>query len=208
MDNPIKRIGETKIVPVLVVQTTQQAVCTAEALAKGGIDILEVTLRTEAGVASIAEVKKEFPNMLIGAGSVLNLEMAKKAAEAGAEFIVMPGYYENIVKWCIEASLSIIPGCITPTEIGNALQYGLDILKFFPANIFGGINAIKALAGPFPSVRFIPTGGIDLTNLKEFTEHPSVYAVGGGWLCSPKLVMEGNFQRITELAMESRRQIA
>lgn len=197
MSNVMKRIGDAGLVPVVVVDSAEDAVKAARALLDGGLDIMEITLRTEAGIEAIRSVTKAYPEMLVGAGTVLSVEKAKAAREAGAAFIVSPGLNEKLVQWCLDNGLDVLPGCVTPTEIGRALEYGLTILKFFPADVYGGEKAAKALHGPFRMVKFVPTGGVNNENLAQYAGKPYIHAVGGGWLCSEKDIKSGNFQNIT-----------
>jgi len=197
-----KRIEEIGLVPVVIMDDVADAVPVANALKAGGLNVMEIALRTEAGLDSIEEVAKKVPEVLIGAGTVLSLDKAIGAMERGARYIVSPGFDEIIVSWCLEHNIAVFPGCVTPTEITVAIGMGLDIVKFFPANMYGGKEAIQELSGPFPNVRFIPTGGIDLSNLKDYLV-PQVIAVGGGWLCPRKDILEKNFESITAVCAKS-----
>lgn len=197
-----ERLGITRLIPVVVMDDAGRAEDTAGALLAGGIDVMEITLRTEAGLASIEKVLKAYPKILAGAGTVLSLEKCKEAVSRGAAFIVSPGYDPEIVEFCLQNKVEVFPGCVTPTEITGALKAGLEVLKFFPANVYGGIKAIKALSGPFPMIKFIPTGGVDLSNLADFLI-PQVFAVGGGWLCDRKAVNAGNYGEITRICAQS-----
>jgi 2-dehydro-3-deoxyphosphogluconate aldolase/(4S)-4-hydroxy-2-oxoglutarate aldolase len=202
MDKVSERIHNTGLVPVVVIDDASRAVDTSYALMKGGVDVMEITMRTEAGMEAIRLVSEENPEMLVGAGTVLTMEQCKKAIENGAKFIVSPGYDPEIVDYCIENDILICPGCVTPTEITAAIKKGIKVLKFFPANIYGGLKAMKALAGPFQGIKFIPTGGVGLNNLSEFI-HPTIFAVGGGWLCSREAINNGDFDAITEACSKS-----
>lgn len=202
MSNTMERIHATGLVPVVVIDDVATAVDTAKALLAGGVDLMEITLRTEAGLESIKLVSEACPDMLVGAGTVLTMEQCKNAIKNGAKFIVSPGYDPEIVQYCIDQKIEICPGCVTPTEITAALKAELKVLKFFPANIYGGLKAIKALRGPFPMVKFIPTGGVSLANLTEFND-PGIFAVGGGWLCDKKLISSGDFALITDICNQS-----
>jgi 2-dehydro-3-deoxyphosphogluconate aldolase/(4S)-4-hydroxy-2-oxoglutarate aldolase len=195
----VKRYG---LVPVVSFQDAEQAAPVAAALAEARLGIIEITLRTKAGLESIRRVKNARPDMLVGAGTVISLESAAEAVEAGAEFIVLPGYQGDIVDWCSGNAIPIFPGCVTPSEIQTALRKGLRILKFFPANVYGGFKAMKALNGPFASsgLSFIPTGGVDNNNLDEYTRSSFIAAVGGTWLCPEKYINERNLDNITETA--------
>jgi 2-dehydro-3-deoxyphosphogluconate aldolase/(4S)-4-hydroxy-2-oxoglutarate aldolase len=203
--NAIKElIFNCGIVPVVVLSNVEDAVPTARALLAGGIDVMEITLRTSAGLDSIKQVAKNCPEMLVGAGTVLTLEDCKACIDAGAKFIVSPGLNEELVKHCLSNNILPSPGCVTPTEITKAMSYGLDLLKFFPANVYGGIAALKALSGPFPYVKFIPTGGVDQENLAEFITTSNVFAVGGSWVCAKADIANHEYEKITRLASESR----
>lgn len=201
----LKRMACAGIVPVVVLEDAKDAVPAAKAMVAGGIDVMEITFRTAAAADSIRAVANEVPDMLVGAGTVVNLEQCKLAVECGAKFIVSPGYDEEVVAWCCENGIAVCPGCVTPTEIMMALKHGLKVLKFFPANVYGGLGAIKALAGPFGGVKFIPTGGVNLQNVGEFIADPHIHAVGGSWVCPKADIAAGNFDKITELCKESRK---
>ncbi|MDR1096111.1 MAG: bifunctional 4-hydroxy-2-oxoglutarate aldolase/2-dehydro-3-deoxy-phosphogluconate aldolase [Spirochaetaceae bacterium] len=196
-----RRISQVYLMPVVVLDDAETAVAAARALLAGGIDVMEITLRTLAGLPSIERVRQEVPQMLVGAGTVITLLHCIKAFNAGAQFIVSPGLDKNVVRTCGRDRL-LIPGCVTPTEITAAIDLELDVVKFFPANVYGGIKAIKALAGPFSEVKFVPTGGVDLSNLADYIDK-SVFAVGGGWLCDKKAVNSGDFAAITKAAADS-----
>ena len=201
----LKRMACAGIVPVVVLEDAKDAVPTAKAMVAGGIDVMEITFRTAAAADSIRAVAAEVPEMLVGAGTVVNLEQCKLAVECGAKFIVSPGYDEEVVSWCCDNGVAVCPGCVTPTEIMMALKHGLKALKFFPANVYGGLGAIKALAGPFGGVKFIPTGGVNLQNVGEFIADSHIHAVGGSWVCPKADIAAGNFDKITELCKESRK---
>lgn len=203
MSDVLKRIGNMGLVPVVVMDDAELAVPTAKALIDGGLPIMEITMRTKHGISSIKKVKEAYPDMLVGAGTVLSVEKAKEAVEAGAEFIVAPGLNPELVEWCVNNNVPITPGCVTPTEIEKALSYGLKTLKFFPASVYGGIAGCKALYGPYRMVNFIPTGGVSLNNLVDFADKPYIHAIGGGWLCKTADVNAGNFERITEVVKQS-----
>lgn len=203
----LNRIRKTAIVPVVVIENVKDALPTAQALLRGGIDLMEITLRTDAGLESIREVARGCPDMLVGAGTVTSLDQCKAAVEAGARFIVLPGFNKTVVQWCVDHDIAVTPGCVTPTEIMEALACGISVVKFFPANVYGGLKAMKALSGPFPHVRFIPTGGVNAQNLSEFLQAPYVFAVGGSWLCAKTDISEGHFDRIETLSREALAQV-
>ena len=201
----LKRMACAGIVPDVVLEDAKDAVPTARAMVAGGIDVMEITFRTAAAADSIRAVAAEVPEMLVGAGTVVNLEQCKLAVACGAKFIVSPGYDEEVVSWCCDNGIAVCPGCVTPTEIMMALKHGLKVLKFFPANVYGGLGAIKALAGPFGGVKFIPTGGVNLQNVGEFIADSHIHAVGGSWVCPKADIAAGNFEKITALCKESRK---
>jgi len=203
MEKTRERIGKMGLVPVVVFEKTEDALPTAKAIMDGGLSIMEITLRTEFGIPSIEAIKKTYPQMLLGAGTVLSVDQAKKAVGAGAEFIVSPGFDNKVVSWCRKNNVMITPGCVTPTEIVHALSFGIDILKFFPASIYGGVDGCRALYGPYRMVKFIPTGGISLSNLSEYSDKDFIHAIGGGWLCSSKDIQSGNFEKITKIVINS-----
>lgn len=199
MENVLKRMGNMGLIPVVVIEDPDLAVPAAKALMDGGLNVMEITMRTEQGIPAIAKVKQAFPDMLVGAGTVLSVEKAQQAVDAGAEFIVAPGFDIALVQWCLDEGIAITPGCVTPTEIQQALNIGLHVLKFFPANIYGGLAGCKALNGPYRMVKFIPTGGVDLNNLADFADKPYIHSIGGSWLCSTADIKAQNFEATTNL---------
>ena len=206
MDN-MEQFRKVGVVPVVVLEHAEQAVDTAKALLAGGINVMEITMRTDAALESIRRVSASCPDMLVGAGTVLTLEQGKACVEAGAKVIVSPGYDPALVAWCMEKNVPVLPGCVTPTEIMAGLQAGVKIFKFFPSNIYGGIKAMKALSGPFVGIQFIPTGGVNAENLEEYLTAPFIAAVGGSWVCTKADISAGNFEKITSLCVESRRNL-
>lgn len=201
----LKRLSNSCVVPVVVLEDSKDAVPTAKALLAGGVDVMEITFRTAAAADSIKAVAESCPDVLVGAGTVITLEQCKKAVEMGAKFIVSPGFDPEVVGWCVENGVAVTPGCVTPTEIMAAMKLGLKVLKFFPANVYGGLNAMKALSAPFGSIKFIPTGGVNGQNIGEYISAPYVHAVGGSWVCTKKDISENNFEKITELCKEARK---
>lgn len=195
-----EKVFETGIVPVVVLNNVEDAVPLAGALLKGGIDFMEITFRTECAAECISVISKEVPDMTVGAGTVLNVEQAKLAVDCGAKFIVSPGLDEATVKWAIENDIPVIPGTVTPTEIMKAISLGLKVVKFFPADVYGGIKAIKALSAPFGQVKFLPTGGVSEANLNEFAANKSVIAVGGSWVCKKDDIINHDWEKITMLS--------
>ena len=180
--NAMDSIVKSGIVPVVVLENAKDAVPTAKALLAGGIEVMEITFRTAAAEDSIRAVAENCPDMVVGAGTVITLEQCKTAVAAGAKFIVSPGFRAEVVKWCVENNVPITPGCVTPTEIMQAISLGLSVVKFFPADVYGGLSAIKALSAPFGGIRFMPTGGVDFSNLKAFLACDAVAAVGGSFI--------------------------
>ena len=198
-----ERIGLMGLVPVVVFDRLEDALPAAKAMIDGGLPIMEITLRTEQGLLAIKAIKDKYPEILLGAGTVLSVNKAKAAVEAGAEFIVSPGFNDDVVCWCQQNDVLVTPGCVTPTEIEHALTFGIDVLKFFPASIYGGVNGCKALFGPYRMVKFVPTGGVSLGNLAEFVDKPYIHAIGGGWLCSAKDMLAKNYGNITKTVKAS-----
>lgn len=200
----LERLARAGIVPVVVLDDPKDAVPTAKALLAGGIDVMEITFRTPAAAESIQTVSQNCPEMCVGAGTVVTLDQCKRAMGMGAKFIVAPGFDEAVVRMCIASHIAVTPGCVTPTEIMAAMKFGLRIVKFFPANVYGGMSALKALSGPFEGIRFIPTGGVNTQNLSEYISAPCVHAVGGSWICAKKDIAAGHFDKITALCKEAR----
>ncbi len=183
MKDSLNRFRSTGVVPVVVLDDAKMPFQPRGALLAGGVNVMEITFRTAAAADSIKAVSENCPEMLVGAGTVVTLDQCKQALECGAKFIVSPGFDPEVVSWCVEQNVPITPGCVTPTEIMAAMKLGLNVVKFFPAGVYGGLKAMKSLSAPFGGVKFIPTGGIDAKNLKEYLEAPFVHAVGGSWLC-------------------------
>lgn len=192
-------IGAARILPVVVLEDAASAGALADALTAGGLRSVEVTFRTDAALDTIRTMS-ENPELLVGAGTVLTPDQAEKAVEAGARFVVSPGFGPAVVRRCQELGVPVFPGVATATEIQMALDAGLRTVKFFPAEQLGGVAMIKALAAPFRSVRFIPTGGVNTGNLPDYLAHPAVLAVGGTWMVAPALLAAGNWAEVTRLA--------
>ena len=195
-----EKVFEAGIVPVVVLNNVEDAVPLARALLKGGICFMEITFRTECAAECISVISKEVPEVIVGAGTILNVDQAKTAVECGAKFIVSPGIDEETVRWAIENDIPVIPGAVTPTEIMKAISLGLKTVKFFPADVYGGIKAIKALSAPFGQVKFLPTGGVSEANLNEFAANKSVIAVGGSWVCKKDDIINHDWEKITMLS--------
>ena len=200
----LERLRNSIVVPVVVLDEVKDAVPTANAMAAGGVDVMEITFRTAAAPECIKSVAENCPDVLVGAGTIVNLEQCKLAVEMGAKFIVSPGFDAEVVAWCVENDIPVCPGCVTPTEIMAALKLGLKVVKFFPANVYGGLKTLKSLSGPFVGLKFIPTGGVSTENIKEFVDAPFIHAVGGSWVCPKADIAAGNFEKITQLCKEAR----
>lgn len=198
--NEISNIG---IVPVIALENAEQAVPLAKALIDGGLPCAEVTFRTAAAEESIRQMTRHFPDMLVGAGTILTAEQADKAVAAGAKFIVSPGLNEEVVRHCQKIGVPIIPGVATPSEVEKALSLGLTTLKFFPAEAAGGLAMIKAMSAPYSQVKFMPTGGINAKNVNSYLSFKKVIACGGSWMVSKELINSGNFAEITRLTKEA-----
>lgn len=202
MNETLKKINEIGIVPVVVLNDAKDAAPLAKALCDGGLPCAEVTFRTEAAEESIRIMSEQFPEMLVGAGTVLTTEQVDRAVAAGAKFIVSPGLNPRIVKYCVEKGILITPGCSNPSDIELALENGLEVVKFFPAEAAGGLKMIKAMAAPYVGVKFMPTGGINPKNVREYLAYDRIIACGGSWMVTADLVNNGEFGKITELAKE------
>ena len=189
-----------RAVPVVVIKDLEETIPTLQALCDGGLPAAEITFRTACAAEAIKLGTEKFPEMHIGAGTVVNAEQARKAIEAGASFIVSPGLSAEVAAICKEADLPYYPGCVTPTEIMQALELGITTVKFFPANVYGGLSALKALSGPFPQVKFLPTGGVDLSNIKEFLAFDKIVAVGGSFMMKGDIT--ANCKKLMEVIAE------
>lgn len=191
------------VVPVIVIKKIEQAVPLAKALVKGGINVLEVTLRTECAIEAIRLIAKEVPEAIVGAGTVINTKQLMEVSQAGAQFAISPGLTEELLAAAVEGNIPLIPGISTVSELMLGLDYGLKEFKFFPAEANGGVKALKAIAGPFSQVRFCPTGGISLTNYRDYLALDSVLCIGGSWLVPEEALSTGNYEKITQLAQEA-----
>jgi 2-dehydro-3-deoxyphosphogluconate aldolase/(4S)-4-hydroxy-2-oxoglutarate aldolase len=191
-----------RIIPVVAIHETENAHPLADALIKGGLPCAEITFRTQAA-NSVIETLAQRQDILVGAGTVLTIEQAKTAIDAGAGFIVSPGFSTRVVEYCLDRSVPVIPGVCTPTEIQQALDSGLSLLKFFPAEATGGLKTLKAVCAPYTMVSLIPTGGINAKNLCDYLAHPQVPAIGGSWMVKSKLITDRCFDQITRLTQEA-----
>lgn len=203
MNAVLEKIQKLGIVPVVVLNDVEEAEPVAKALCEGGLPVAEVTFRTDAAEESIRIMKQKFPEMLIGAGTVLTIEQAERAINAGAEFIVSPGFNADVVKYCIEKGVPMTPGCNNPSAMEGALALGLDVVKFFPAEASGGLKAIKAMAAAYVNLKFMPTGGINAKNINEYLAFPKIIACGGSWMVSGELIKKKEFDKIAELTREA-----
>jgi len=203
MNIVIEKIAEVRVMPVVAIDDASDAVPLGEALFAGKLPVIEITFRTDAAEDAIRNLNQSSLEILIGAGTVVNCEQAQRAVEAGAKFIVSPGFSKDVVEWCLDNNIAVFPGVATPTEVMLALDYGLDVVKFFPCEASGGLTTLKALSAPFTGMKFIPTGGITVENLMEYLNFPAVLACGGSWLASRKLINQGDFTSIAKLASQA-----
>ncbi len=199
----IKKMEKVKIIPVAVIEDSENACPLGKALLDAGLPVVEVTFRTEAAAKSISILRKEFPDMLVGAGTVLKIEQVKSAVEVGSEFIVTPGFNPTIVDYCVENKIPIVPGLNAPSFIEWGLERGLNHFKFFPADISGGPRMLQILSGPYPSVKFMPTGGVNNQTLIEYLKLDNVFACGGSWIVKKDLISKKNFREITKRTREA-----
>ena len=203
MNDTLKKIGATGIVPVVVLNKVEDAQPLAQALIAGGLPCAEVTFRTEAAEESIRAIAKKFPDMFVGAGTVLTVEQVDRAVGAGAKFIVSPGLNPKVVEYCLKKSYPVTPGIMTPTELEVALGFGLDVVKFFPAENAGGLKMIKAMSAPYTMMKFMPTGGINATNVRDYLACDKILACGGSWMVKGDLINAGDFAQIEKLTREA-----
>ena len=204
MNQPIfDRFHTIGIIPVIEIDSTQRARQLAESLLAGGLPVVEVTLRTDAALESIRIMAREVRDVIVGAGTVINREQAEASVEAGAQFLVSLGMVEDVVLWARENQISMLAGALTPTEMIRGINFGLNILKFFPSETMGGLKTLRALSDPFPQLRFVPTGGIRLENVADYLQMEKVHAVGGSWMAKRQMIADGRFDEITRLATEA-----
>lgn len=196
----IQKIG---IVPIVVIHDTKDAAPLAKALMDGGLPCAEVTFRTEAAEESIRIMTTEYPDMLVGAGTVLTKDQVDRAVKAGAKFIVCPGFDPEVVDYCLLKKISVYPGCVTPSDVAQAVKRGIKVVKFFPAEQYGGVSTIKALAAPYAGIKFMPTGGIHAKNLENYLSFDKIIACGGSWMVKEDLVKSGSFEEINKLVKEA-----
>ena len=203
MNTIFSKIEETGIVPVVVLDHVEEATPLAKALCDGGLPCAEVTFRTDAAEEAIRVMTEQFPQMLVGAGTVLTTDQVNRAVAAGAKFIVSPGLNPTVVDYCVKRGIPVIPGCSTPSDVEVAMEFGLKVVKFFPAEPAGGLNYIKAISAPYSNIKFMPTGGINPQNVSSYLSYPAILACGGSWMVKKSLVQEGNFDEIEKLVHEA-----
>ena len=203
MNDVIKALGEYGIVPVVVLNDAKDAEPLAKALCEGGLKCAEVTFRTAAAEESIKIMAETFPDMLVGAGTVLTTEQVDRAVAAGAKFIVSPGLNPKVVKYCVEKEIPVCPGTCTPSEMEQAMDLGLDVVKFFPAEPSGGVKFIKAVAAPYTMLKFMPTGGVNATNVRDYLAYDKILCCGGSWMVKGSLIEAGEFDKIVEMTKEA-----
>lgn len=203
MHEVLKQIQKLGIVPVVKLDDVKDAKPLAKALMEGGLPCAEVTFRTAAAEEAIGIIAAEYPDMLVGAGTVLTTEQVDRAVNAGAKFIVSPGLNPKVVKYCVDKGIPVTPGCSNPSDVEQAIELGLDVVKFFPAEAAGGLNMIKAMAAPYVNMKFMPTGGITEKNLLSYLDFPKIIACGGSWMVNDALIKNGEFDKIKELTREA-----
>lgn len=203
MNKVIEELCGYRVIPVVVLNRAEDAAPLAKALCEGGLKCAEVTFRTDAAQEAIRIMSREYPDMMVGAGTVLTTDQVDRAVSAGARFIVSPGFDPEVVDYCIDKNIPVVPGCITPSEVAQCVKRGLELIKFFPAEQAGGVAMIKALAAPFTGVRFMPTGGINAGNLEQYLSFPKIAACGGSWMVKADLIDSKDFEKITELTKEA-----
>lgn len=203
MNEILNQLEKCMIVPVVVLNNAKNAKPLGEALCQGGLPCAEVTFRTEAAEESIRIMSENFPNMLVGAGTVLTTEQVDRAVNAGAKFIVSPGFDEEIVDYCLEKGIVVLPGCATPSEVAKAVKRGLEVIKFFPAEQAGGLSMIKAMAAPYTMVKFMPTGGINPENVEDYLRFDKIFACGGSWMVKNSLIENQEFDKIRQLSEDA-----
>ena len=203
MSTIAERFQELAVVPVVVLNDEKDALPLAEALVEGGLPCAEVTFRTEAAEESIWKMAEKYPDMLVGAGTVLTIDQVDRAVGAGAKFIVSPGFDPEIVDYCLDKQIPVFPGCVTPSELAQAVKRGLEVVKFFPAAQYGGVATIKALAAPYTMVKFMPTGGVSTKNLKDYLECDKILCCGGSWMVKGDMIKAGEFDKIKQLTKEA-----
>lgn len=202
MNEQFNQVLAQRIIPVVAIHNAKDADPLADALIAGGLPSAEITFRTEAAEAAIKAMARR-GDITVGAGTVLTVEQAQKAIGAGAGFVVAPGLNPKVVRFCLDNDIPVTPGVATPTDIETAMNLGLEILKFFPAEAFGGLKTLKAMSAPYQAVKFIPTGGLNAQNVVDYLKFPKVAAVGGSWIVKSDAIAGGEFDKITQLTREA-----
>ena len=203
MNTAAEKFAQLGVVPVVVLEDAKDAAPLAKALVEGGLPCAEVTFRTDAAEESIKIMASEYPDMFVGAGTVLTIDQVDRAVAAGAKFIVSPGFDPEVVDYCLSKDIPVFPGCITPSEVAQAVKRGLKVVKFFPAEQFGGVATIKAMAAPYVGLKFMPTGGVNAKNLENYLSCDKIVACGGSWMVKGDLVKAGKFDEIKTLTEEA-----
>ena len=203
MNETLEKIGELGIIPVVKIEKAEDALPLGKALIDGDLPIAEITFRTSAAEESIKTLTRELPELLVGAGTVLTIKQARRAVSAGAQFIVSPGFNPKVVDYCLENNIPVTPGINNPTQIEMALERGIEVVKFFPAEASGGLPLLKSMSAPYTGIKFVPTGGINQNNLCSYLSNKKVHACGGSWMVKTELISSGNFAEITRLTKEA-----
>ncbi|MFR8088734.1 MAG: bifunctional 4-hydroxy-2-oxoglutarate aldolase/2-dehydro-3-deoxy-phosphogluconate aldolase [Lachnospirales bacterium] len=203
MNEVLEKISAIGIVPVIKISDVEKAVPLAKALCEGGLPCAEVTFRTKEGEEAIRRISEAVPEMLVGAGTVLTIDQVDRAVAAGAKFIVSPGLNPKVVRYCVEKGIPVTPGTANPSDIEQAIELGLEVVKFFPAEVNGGVAAIKALAAPYTNMKFMPTGGVNAKNLNDYLSFPKIIACGGSWMVKEDLIEAGDFDKIRDMTREA-----
>jgi 2-dehydro-3-deoxyphosphogluconate aldolase / (4S)-4-hydroxy-2-oxoglutarate aldolase len=203
MDLILNKLNDIGVMPILEIEDSSLIEDVGRVLLAGGLPLAEITFRTSEAEVSIQKLTKTYPQIIVGAGTVINVNQAEKAVDSGAKFLVSPGFSERIIEWAINRSILIIPGVATPSEILKAMDYGLSVLKYFPIEQLGGVKMITSLAGPFKTIKFVPTGGISMSNLADYIRLPNVFACGGSWIAHKSLLKAGRFDEITQRARDA-----
>ena len=191
------------IIPVIEIEALDSTIPLTEALIKGGLSVIEITLRSDAALAAIKKIATSMPDVIVGAGTVTSVNQAKQAVDSGAKFLVSPGFSSEIVRYCVDHQIPILPGIVTPTELMMGLEFGLQVYKFFPAETMGGVKTLRSLSGPFPQIKFVPTGGINLSNMNTYLHEKYVLAVGGSWMATKAMIATKDWSQITKTALKS-----
>lgn len=203
-----KQLQSIGIVPVVKINDSKNAIQLAKSLCKGGLPAAEITFRTDAAEESIRQIAKNVPEICVCAGTVLTVENAKRAVDAGAKLVISPGTNPKVVKWCVDNGITIIPGCANPSDVEVCLDFGLEVVKLFPAEVVGGVKMLKALSGPYSNLMFMPTGGINAKNVREYLELKNVLACGGSWMVPEQALDNKDFKKIEDLTREASRSLS